>query len=143
MPRKKKEHQLKMHDRSNGFDRNKLEGYLSEIDVADDELDSLRGEYMQKCKGPRSQIKEIMATVKEDGVNVKAFRAVLSDHRFERKQQKVVAALESDDAQDYDAMLEALGAFSDTPLGEAALSRAKPANEGDEVLDNLGRGPIS
>jgi hypothetical protein len=41
-------------------------------------------------------------------------------------------------------MLEALGAFSDTPLGEAALSRAKPAaNEGDEVLDNLGRGPIS
>jgi uncharacterized protein (UPF0335 family) len=140
---RKKEHQLKMHDRSNGFDRNKLEGYLQEIDFADNELDTLRGEYMQKCKGPRSQIKDIMSTVKEDGVNVKAFRAVLADHRSERKQQKLVAGLEADDAQDYEAMLDALGAFSDTPLGEAALSRAKPANEGDEVLDNLGRGPIS
>jgi uncharacterized protein (UPF0335 family) len=121
------------NDGSNGFDRDQLAGYLSEIDRADDELDSLRGEYMAECKGPRSQIKEIMAAVKEAGVNRRAFRVVLAEHRAERKQAKRVAALETDDAMDYEAMKDALGAFGETELGAAALRRAK----GEETLDTL------
>ena len=64
---------------SNGYDAEKLNGYLAEIALVDDELLTLKGEYMQACKGPRSKIKDILAAAKEDGeLNMVAFREILT-----------------------------------------------------------------
>jgi uncharacterized protein (UPF0335 family) len=120
---------------SNGFDGEALKGYLDEIAVADNELLSLKSDYMLKCKGPRAQIREIMAAAKEAGVNMKALREVVADDRVRRRREQRIEALEADDAADYEAMCEALGDYGTTPLGQAALKRA----EREESLDSLSR----
>jgi uncharacterized protein (UPF0335 family) len=121
-----------MAKHSNGYDSKQLEGYLSEIARVDDQLASLKGDYMQRCRAPREQIKEILDSAKEAGINMVAFRQVLAKHRDTRKQDRRIADLEADDASAYELMLQALGEFGDTPLGKAALDRAK-----DDTLDSL------
>jgi uncharacterized protein (UPF0335 family) len=118
---------------SNSFNAEQLKDYLDEIAVADGELLSLKMDYMQKCKGPRAQVREIMAAAKEAGVNMKALREVVADDRTRRRRERRIAELEADDLQDYEAMCEALGDYGSTPLGAAALKRAK----GEEALDSL------
>jgi hypothetical protein len=124
---------------SNGFDPDLLNSYLSRIDEAYDELLSLKGEHMQACKAPRARIKNVKAEAKQAGLNMAAFNTAVAAHLAERKIGEKIAALEADDRADYEAMREALGPFGNTPLGEAALNRAKP--RGEEALDTLGDGP--
>jgi F0F1-type ATP synthase membrane subunit b/b' len=100
-----------------------LQGYLQEISKQDDELDTLRGSYMAECKGPRGAIKEIMDSAREAGVNMKAFRELLTKHRADRRHEKRVAGMEADDAAALDEMIASLGDFVDTPLGGAAVAR--------------------
>ena len=61
-------------------------------------------------------------------------------HRDERAQDKRIAALDMADRADYETIMEALGAYADTELGQAALARAKAQEENDAALNNLGRG---
>jgi hypothetical protein len=126
-----------MDDRTNGYDGDQLASYLETIDAADDDLLELHASYMASCKAPKSRIKDAMATAKEAGVNMTAFRVVLADHRAKRKQAKRIANLEADDVHDFEAMLDALGDFGTTPLGKVALDRARPS--GDETLRSLRR----
>ena len=90
------------------------------------ELATLKGEYMQRCQGPRGRIKSVMAAAKEAGVNTVAFRATVAKHRAARKLQARLENLEADDRYAFDMIQEALGEFGDTPLGAAALDRARP-----------------
>jgi uncharacterized protein (UPF0335 family) len=120
---------------SNGFKPEQIKGYLDEIDDADDELDRLKGEHMQRCKRPRQQIKETIREAKDAGINTRALRVVIADHRAKRKLERRVNEMEADDADDYAAMQDALGEFGDTPLGAAALDRAKA--RGEETLKGL------
>jgi uncharacterized protein (UPF0335 family) len=123
-------------DGSNEFDGKQLEKYLREIDRADDKLIKLKTEHMDACKGPRGQIRNIMKEARESGVNMEALRTVIAKHRAERKIEQRISELEADDAADYEAMQEALGAFGDTDLGQAALRKAKRGG-GSEKLDTL------
>jgi hypothetical protein len=120
---------------TNGFDGDQLSKFLGEIDRADDELASLKSAHMESCKQPRGWLRDTMASAKEAGINMTAFRAVVAEHRADRKIEKKLAELEADDAADFEAMRDALGAFGDTPLGEAALSKAN--RKGDGGLDAL------
>ena len=122
------------HPQTNGYKGEALNGYLQQVAEVDDELASMKGDYMQACKGPRQRIKEILATAKESGINMVAFRQVLEKHRDARKQEHRIADLEADDASAYELMLQALGEFGNTELGKAALDRAK----GDSTLGTLG-----
>ena len=118
----------------NGYDGEQLKGYLDEIAHHDNELLDLKIDYMNRCRGPRAQIREIMATAKEAGVNMKAFRERARNMREDNARERRIAKLEADDLQDYEAMCEALGDYGSTPLGEAALKRAK---QNEQVLDGL------
>jgi hypothetical protein len=121
---------------TNGYDGDELQRYLNAIDREDDELASLKGEYMERCKGPRSRIRDLMSTVREAEINMAGFRVLLKKHRSDRRLEQRVAALEEDDGAAYKLMREALGDFGDTELGQAALRRAKP--KGDEkALESL------
>jgi hypothetical protein len=111
---------------TNGGPLGGLENYLRAIDEQDDALDTLRADYMNDCKGPRGRIKVTMSEIREAGINIVAFREILSERRAERRHQKRLGALEDDDLHAYEDMERALGEFADTPLGEAALDRARP-----------------
>jgi len=123
---------------SNGYDAEQLGGYLDAIAREDDELLSLKGEYMAQCRGPRGRIKDVLLQAKEAGCNMVAFREVLAKHRADRKLDKRLAELEADDRMSFEAMLDALGPdFADTPLGKAALDRTRPLQQGDSTLNSL------
>lgn len=119
---------------SNGFDGEVLDKYLSRIDDADDELVALKTEHMRSCKVPRGRIRSVMVEAKEAGLNMAAFKAVVTKHRAERKVDQTIAELEADDRQDFEAMKVALGDYADTPLGKAALDKAQKKADG---LDSL------
>jgi len=100
-----------------------LQSYLEKIAKQDDELDHLRADYMNDCKGPRGHIKDIMSSAREAGVNMKAFRELLTKHRSDRRHAKRVDGMEADDAAALQEMIDKLGDFVDTPLGGAAVAR--------------------
>ena len=114
---------------SNGYNGAELRNFLGQISGFDDELASLKGDYMVRCRGPRSRIKDVMAQARESGVNMTAFRELLADQRYARARMARIDALEDDDAFAFDRLLEALGEFGDTPLGAAALARARRQGE--------------
>jgi hypothetical protein len=107
---------------TNGYDSEKLEGYLIQIDAADDALLKLKMHYMERCKGPRGEIAAVFEAAKEAGIPQTAFRAVVKNRRLQRKIAANTAKLEADDRDSYDRM-----------LGQAAADRAR----GSEQLDGL------
>jgi hypothetical protein len=109
-----------------------LRPYFDRIDEYDDELLELKSEYMNDCKGPRSSIKEIKDSAREAGINMRAFKENLKNHREERARLKRVAAMEAEDRDEYEVLREQLGEFGSTPLGEAAL-----AGKRKDQLDSL------
>lgn len=121
----------------NGYGE-QIQSFLDRIGALDDELLSLRASYMNECKGPRGRIRDVLLEVRESSINTRAFRELLQQHRDERRRQARVDALEADDRDAYDVLIDALGPFAATPLGQAALDRAKPRQEGDETLRTLG-----
>ena len=126
-----------MTNQGNGFDGQAITGYLNRIDEADDELESLRGDYMNQCKGPRGTIKLVKQEARDAGLNMNAFNEVLTLHREARAAEKRKGELEPEDIDDLEAMQEALGPFAETELGAAAIAKAKrKANE--SALDGLG-----
>jgi hypothetical protein len=127
-----------MTEATNGYN-DLVKGLISEIDHQDDQLASLRGSYMEECRGPRAAIKEIKGRAREEGINPVAFNELLAQHRNARAEQKRLAAMETDDRDAFDILEQALGEFVDTELGRAAVDRAKPKPSGDEVLDSLGQ----
>lgn len=120
--------------RLNSYDPEKLENYLTEIDAADAQLETLRSEYMNKCKAPQSDIAAVFEASKEAGIPQRAFRTLVKNRRLERKIEANEAALESDDAENLEAIKAALGPFLDTPLGRAAIDRRV---EREQTLDTL------
>jgi hypothetical protein len=126
-------------DGSNGkHDGELIERYLGEIDKADDELIALKVEHMSACKGPRGNIRALMKEARETLPSIEAFRTIVAAHRSERKIEQRIAELEADDLQEFERMQEALGAFADTPLGDAALKKAKPkGGDKGQKLDSL------
>ena len=118
---------------TNGVNADKLKGALERIDTQDDELASLKGQYMRDCVHPRAIIKEIKGEIREAGYSMSAFKEILRKHRDERARAKRIAALEDDARSELEQMAEALGDFIDLPLGQAAMARAKDG----EILDSL------
>lgn len=108
---------------TNGFDSKQLQGYLSEIDGADDEIERLKEEYKDECRPYKERIKDVLGAAKDAGINMAAFRAVLAEHRADRRLAKRVALLDMADRADYEAMNDALGDFVETPLGQSAIEK--------------------
>ena len=119
---------------TNGFDGKRLNGYLSEIDVNDIEIERLKDDCKNECAPYKEQIADIMTAVKDSGINMAAFKVVLAEHRAEKKIDRQIAALDMADRADYGAMVDALGVLADTPLGEAALGRTLKPGETIEIV---------
>jgi len=95
--------------------------FLEEVEGHLDELESLRGSYMSKCKKVRDQIKDVYLGAKEAGVKIKPLKGLVKWRQLERKKLKLEASFEEDEdeAAIYRRLVENLG-----PLGEAAAREA-------------------
>jgi hypothetical protein len=119
--------------KTNGY-ADTLTAFVEAIDHEHDALDTLKSEYMTACKGPRSRIKQTLKSARESDINMGAFRELLAKHLSDRKHDKRLAELEADELEAYNLMVDALGEYAKTPLGEAALARVRP-KKGRAELD--------
>jgi uncharacterized protein (UPF0335 family) len=109
-----------------------VQAAIHNIEVCKEELLSERGAYMQRCRQIREGIAATYDTAKSQRINVKALRAKVKQRKLERDHAEVRNRLEADEQNQLDLMTHLLGDLANTPLGQAAVARAK-----SEALDEL------
>lgn len=104
--------------------KNSLEGraeaYLERIENVLDELESEKGKYMERAKEMRSDITEIYTEAKDNGIVVRALKAVVKERQLQKKIAAIADGLDIDEASQYRQLSDALGG----PMGEWAKSKA-------------------
>jgi hypothetical protein len=108
----------------NGYDLEKLETYVKAVESLHDEMETSKSKHMAYCKERREDIKTVKVAVKDAGLPLRQFEAVLKEREIERKRKLLRAAFNELEAETLDLFLEHLGVLSDTPLGGAALRAA-------------------
>jgi uncharacterized protein (UPF0335 family) len=124
----------KAANKGNGYDKAALTSIVGEIEGCMADLLSERGSYMQRCRSIRERITDAYERAKEAGIPVKELRLLVRNRAREAKIEQSIAELEADAQATYELLYDALGDFKSTPLGEAALDKAKPKGE---TLDSL------
>lgn len=114
---------------------NSIEGralpYLQRIEALNADLETERGTYMQRARSLRDDIKEVISEAKEkDSVPVKALKGLVRYRELEKKQKAIGDGLDIDEASTFEQLLEALGDFGATELGQATLDLAKAREKG-------------
>lgn len=89
-----------------------------------DDLASERGTYMQKCKRIREGMANDYEAAGNRGISKKLLKKIIQERTYERKIDALTADLEPDERSELEMLVEKLGAFADTPLGQAAVAQA-------------------
>lgn len=115
--------------------KNTIEGraepFMERIENLLDDLESKRGAYIAECRVVRGDIKEIYTEARDAGIPTKALKGLIKFRELERKQEALADGLESEEAQIYEQLRDALG-----ELGAAAADRAGyPEGNGDQDED--------
>lgn len=124
------------HPGSNGIQPEITEGILRRLLAKHDERQAERSACGGRCAAISRDMKGIIRDAHaEHGLSQKALRLSLKGIIRDRELQAEIDELEPDDADSYEAIQASLGEdFAATPLGEAALKRARA---GEETLDTL------
>ena len=133
---------LESAKQTNGFNPERIRGFVSEIEQEFDKLASEKGAFMERCKVIRSRIDDVYKSAKAVGVPKTPLKAVVKTRKLERDLKDIRDDLEDIDERDkYDLIREALGDFASSPLGQAAST--PPGSEfegvGDIVAQNVER----
>jgi hypothetical protein len=110
---------------SNSISTAKLQGFIDEAKGYLDELDTLRANYMNACKGPKEGLAGVRDAAKDAGVARKVFNEIIKEIEDERKKEARIAKLDEDLRDQLDNYRLKLGMLADTPLGEAAMDEAE------------------
>ena len=107
---------------TNGFDRDKVKGFVNRINNLKEDLEKERGASMRRCKDIREDIKGVFAEAKDVNIPVKPLKAVIKARELERRAAAQRDGLaDSDEMDKFDLLQEALGPLAGTPLGMAAV----------------------
>jgi len=101
-----------------------VRNFTARVEKLHDELDTEKGEYMRRCRSIRDDIKNVLVEASDAGVPRREFKAVIKVRLLEKRADAVRDELEPDEAETFDTIRTALGDYSDTPLGQAALAKA-------------------
>ena len=100
---------------------------VANIEESYRKLETERGIYMNKCKGIRSEMKDHYSDAANLGIAKKLLAKIIKEREYERKIDKLTADLEPDERSELEMLIEKLGDFGGTPLGQAALAKADGA----------------
>jgi len=90
-------------------------------------LDTERAVYMNKCKSIRGEMKEYYSDAGNLGISKKLLAKIIKERQLERKIDALTADLEPDERSELEMLVEKLGEFGSTPLGQAAIAKADGA----------------
>lgn len=110
---------------------------VANIEALNDQLATMKGEYMKACRVVREEQKAEYDTANGRGIRKKLVRSIIKERELDRKKAALKADLEDDELSERDMLLAKLGDFADTDMGRAALAAAA-ARDGGKVLDGLG-----
>lgn len=124
--------------KTNGIDPNVAKEYVGLIERELSELASMQGEYMASCRSVRERITSLKDQAADAGIPRKALNVEIKRRGLERKVDKLISDLDTEDKITVDMLRQALGSFGDTPLGGAAMARAEK-DEGKAAKGKGGR----
>jgi uncharacterized protein (UPF0335 family) len=93
---------------------------LKDVGQCLDELASLRGTYMNDCKEVRDEMASIFMRAKDDGVNIRAVKALIKARTLTESIGREEVKLDIDQLASYRVYREAAEAWDTTPLAKAA-----------------------
>ena len=118
---------------------NSVEGksapFLARVENRLDELDRMKGEYMSACKGVRDEIKDIYTEAKDADVPTRALKGLVQWRLLAKRQDAIADTIAEAEVSEYQLLVEALGEFGGTELGQAALDLAGGGDGGDDDRD--------
>ena len=110
----------------NGYDPEIVQHLVGRIDSLHDDLATERGEYMQRCRQIRGEIKDVLQAAKdEDGIPKKALKFLVKKRQMLAKIEDIEAGLEPEDGTAFQSLELALGDYGSTGLGQAAKMAAE------------------
>ena len=121
---------------SNAIDPTTAQRFVGELDRCDEELLTLRGEYMQRCKNVRERKADWMEQAEAAGIPRSGLKVELKRRDLARKIKTLEADAGEEVVETADMIREALGSFADMPLGAAAVDAAG----GNEAAPKAKRG---
>jgi uncharacterized protein (UPF0335 family) len=101
---------------SNGFDKAKLQSFITRAETVADECSSAIGEAMKRKKDDTN---EIVEEAKAEGIPTRPLRALLRRRAALRKVDGANAALNDEDLQAFNAMVDSLGSWADEVAANA------------------------
>jgi len=108
--------------------------FLARVENVLDQLDTLKARYMNEAKGLRGDIKQIYDDAKDADVPTLALKGLVKWRLLEKKQDAIANTFAAEEVSEYELLVEALGEFSRTELGQAALDLAG-GGDGEEDRD--------
>jgi hypothetical protein len=111
-----------------------VQAAVKNIEERYQDLASERGTYMLKCRRIREGMANDYEAAGNRGISKKLLKKIIKERDYERKIDALTADLEPDERSELEMLVEKLGAFADTPLGQAAVAKA----EGGATLKAVG-----
>src|SRR5262249_35807521 len=103
------------------------EPFVGRIEAIHDDLESLKGEYMNRCKQRREEIKGIYSEAKDKDIPKRPLKGIIKQRALQSKIDDIDSGFEIDESAIYRELVEGLGA-----LGQAAAVRAGYGKAADD-----------
>lgn len=122
---------------SNGYDGDKLKGYIEKIEGYLAEIESSKASHMNRCQKIRGSMDVVFEEAKALGIPKKVLKAHVDLRMLERRKEAVVEKLGEEDADTFEMIADALGDFATLPLGQSAMQRTTASEADRSALDSL------
>ncbi|MDB5596227.1 MAG: hypothetical protein JWM36_3188 [Hyphomicrobiales bacterium] len=110
---------------SNTIDSSIAKQFVGDIQRHLADKESLRGEFMQRCKTINEHISDVKDRAKEAGIPRKALNTILKKMDLTAKIEGLTDGLDEEEIEQVELLEAALGTFADTPLGASAVEKAE------------------
>ena len=112
-------------DNSKKFDGALINEALEDIAALELRMAKRLEEANKKNQPDRDKIKQIKDELVESGIPSRELGTLIRKRKLEEKLENIDQKLDDDQKETFANLVEALGAFADSPLGKAALKKAE------------------
>lgn len=110
--------------RKNGYDAEKVQGFVDEIEEAQDSIDEIMDKAKDDCVGHREVIADIKKAAHDAGLPRRELNMAIAKRRAMRRIDAMRSKLAPEQQDNFDQIEKALGMYRELPLMGAALAAA-------------------